>query len=223
MENFIMGKYRPKKHSSKIVQCRIRVLSPELQRIGIVWLEICSVFIKGQNVFIDYNERLEQHPGEDISCRTLLGRTPAAIPSGRYRAHIFINRRNGYMWYKYGVVSQSSFYEGRECGFPLSFISPLTLEEELWPHLGTTVSLNCTLSVLGSCNGSVTWQKDGKAAEHPYTGHDTVWNGLNSSVKFLSSILDVNLTTEEDYGRFTCQLHNASASFTLHKTGTDYN
>ncbi|KAG9475640.1 hypothetical protein GDO78_003835 [Eleutherodactylus coqui] len=42
-------------------------------------------------------------------------------------------------------------------------------------------------------------------------------NGLNSSVKFLSSILDVNLTTGDDYGKFTCQMQNVSASFNLHK------
>lgn len=107
---------------------------------------------------------------------------------------------------------------GSECGFPITLISPPTVEQELWPHLGTTESLNCTLQVPGSCNGNLTWLKDGKAAEHPYTGQDVVWNGLNSSVKFLSSVLDVNLTTEEDYGKFTCQLQNVSASFTLHKT-----
>ncbi|XP_044125753.1 single Ig IL-1-related receptor [Bufo gargarizans] len=107
---------------------------------------------------------------------------------------------------------------GAQCGFPLTLISPSTTDQELWPHLSTTVSLNCTLQVPGSCNGSVTWLKDGKAAEHPYTAQDIVWNGLNSSVKFLSSVLDVNLATEEDYGKFTCHLQNVSASFTLHKT-----
>lgn len=107
---------------------------------------------------------------------------------------------------------------GSECGFPITLISPPTVEQELWPHLGTTESLNCTLQVPGSCNGNLTWLKDGKAAEHPYIRQDVVWNGLNSSVKFLSSVLDVNLTTEEDYGKFTCQLQNVSASFTLHKT-----
>ncbi|XP_075693074.1 single Ig IL-1-related receptor [Rhinoderma darwinii] len=107
---------------------------------------------------------------------------------------------------------------GTECGFPLTFISPSTMEQELWPHFGTSVSLNCTLQVPGSCNGNVTWLKDGKAAEHLYTGQDIMWDGLNSSAKFLSSVFDVNLTTEEDYGKFTCQLQNVSASFTLHKT-----
>ncbi|XP_071974222.1 single Ig IL-1-related receptor isoform X2 [Engystomops pustulosus] len=48
---------------------------------------------------------------------------------------------------------------------------------------------------------------------------DNEWTGLLSSVKFISSVLDVNLTTEGDYGNFTCQLqNNVSASFMLHKT-----
>ncbi|XP_069821749.1 single Ig IL-1-related receptor [Dendropsophus ebraccatus] len=107
---------------------------------------------------------------------------------------------------------------GTECGLPLNLISPPTVEQELWLHLGSIVPLNCTLQVPGSCNGNVTWLKDGKAVEHLYTSQDSVWNGFNSSVKFLSSVLDVNLTTEDDYGKFTCQLQNVSASFTLHKS-----
>ncbi|XP_056384435.1 single Ig IL-1-related receptor isoform X3 [Hyla sarda] len=107
---------------------------------------------------------------------------------------------------------------GTECGLPINLISPPTAEQELWPHLGTTVSLNCTLQVPDSCSGSVTWLKNGEAAGHLYAGQDTVWNDVSSSVKFISSVLGVNLTTDEDYGKFTCQLQNVSASFTLHKT-----
>ncbi|KAM3918487.1 single Ig IL-1-related receptor [Leptodactylus fuscus] len=105
-----------------------------------------------------------------------------------------------------------------ECGFPITLLSPAEVEQELWPLLGTMVSLNCTMQVPGSCNDSITWQKDEKAALHLYTGQSIAWNGLNSSVKILTGVLDINLTTEDDYGRFTCHLQNVSAAFTLHKT-----
>uniref|UniRef100_A0A8C5R0X2 Single Ig and TIR domain containing n=1 Tax=Leptobrachium leishanense TaxID=445787 RepID=A0A8C5R0X2_9ANUR len=43
-------------------------------------------------------------------------------------------------------------------------------------------------------------------------------SGSNSSEKYLSSVLDVNVTGPEDYGTFICQLLNTTATFTLHRT-----
>ncbi|XP_063800803.1 single Ig IL-1-related receptor isoform X2 [Pseudophryne corroboree] len=105
-----------------------------------------------------------------------------------------------------------------DCGVLDTFISPPSVEQDLWPHLGSSLSLNCTLQLRDSCNGSFTWLKDGRAAQDLYRGQQSAWIGLNSSERFLSSILGVNLTTEEDFGRFTCQLQTFSASFTLHRT-----
>ncbi|XP_075043976.1 single Ig IL-1-related receptor [Mixophyes fleayi] len=105
-----------------------------------------------------------------------------------------------------------------ECGIRPTFISPPSVDQELWPHVGSSLSLNCTLQLGDSCNGNFTWLKDGKGKQDLYGEQQSVWNGLNSSERFLTSILDVNLTTEEDFGKFTCQFQTFSASFTLHKT-----
>ncbi|XP_040184383.1 single Ig IL-1-related receptor [Rana temporaria] len=104
-----------------------------------------------------------------------------------------------------------------ECGTLPVLIAPSSGEQELWPHLGSSVSLNCTLRFLDSCNANLTWLKNGNPAPEVYR-EQSFWNTLNSSERFLSSILNVNLTTEEDYGNFTCQLQTVYASFTLHKS-----
>lgn len=104
-----------------------------------------------------------------------------------------------------------------ECRTLPVLIAPSSGEQELWPHLGSSLSLNCTLRFIDSCNATLTWLKNGNPAPEVYR-EQSFWNSLNSSERFLTSILNVNLTTEEDYGNFTCQLQTVNASFTLHKS-----
>ncbi|MEE6520367.1 hypothetical protein FKM82_018218, partial [Ascaphus truei] len=95
-------------------------------------------------------------------------------------------------------------------------LSPPSAEQDLWPVLGSLLSLNCTLSLGDSCNGTLSWLKDGGTAQSVYHEQQSVWSGFNSSERVLSSILDVNVTTAEDYGKFTCLLQNITVTFTLH-------
>ncbi|XP_068116198.1 single Ig IL-1-related receptor [Hyperolius riggenbachi] len=104
------------------------------------------------------------------------------------------------------------------CGILPVLIAPSSNEQELWPQLGSNVLLNCTLQMADSCTGNLTWLKDAKSAADLYKEQQSFWNGLNSSTRFLTSILNVTLATGEDYGNFTCHLQTVSASFTLHKT-----
>ncbi|KAM9301710.1 single Ig IL-1-related receptor [Gastrophryne carolinensis] len=112
------------------------------------------------------------------------------------------------------VIVCRGFGHGSEC----VFIAPPSGVQELWPPMDSGVALNCTLQLTGSCTGKLTWLKDGRAAPDPYKEEHFSWNGFNSSERFLTSILNVNLTTQEDYGTFTCQMQADAASFTLHKT-----
>ncbi|XP_018418163.1 PREDICTED: single Ig IL-1-related receptor [Nanorana parkeri] len=105
-----------------------------------------------------------------------------------------------------------------ECGTLPVLIAPSSGEQDLWPHLGSILPLNCTLRLIDSCTANLTWLKDGNPAPEVYREQQSCWNGLNSSERFFTSILNVNLTTEEDYGNFTCQWQTVSASFTLHKS-----
>ncbi|XP_072277841.1 single Ig IL-1-related receptor [Pyxicephalus adspersus] len=104
------------------------------------------------------------------------------------------------------------------CGALPVLIAPSSGEQELWPHLGSSLFLNCTLRLIDSCNANLTWLKNKNPAPEVYREQQSFWNGLNSSERFLTSILNVNLTTEGDYGTFTCQMQSVMASFTLHKS-----
>ncbi|XP_053305316.1 single Ig IL-1-related receptor [Spea bombifrons] len=104
------------------------------------------------------------------------------------------------------------------CGVLPDILSPQPLQQELWPPPGSSLSLNCTFRLIDACNGNLTWLKDGTALEGLYSAQQSTWDGLNSSARFVSSILDINITNEKDYGIFTCQMLNATASYILHRT-----
>ncbi|XP_053576485.1 single Ig IL-1-related receptor [Bombina bombina] len=96
-------------------------------------------------------------------------------------------------------------------------VEPSSVDQDLWPTLGSSLSLNCTLRLRSGCNETLNWLKDGTIVPNEYREQQTSWSGLNTSEKFITSILDVNVTTAEDYGKFTCLLQNLTASFTLHR------
>eukprot|EP00079_Xenopus_tropicalis_P024680 XP_012817588.1 PREDICTED: single Ig IL-1-related receptor [Xenopus tropicalis] len=106
---------------------------------------------------------------------------------------------------------------GSACGGLHDFLSPSPLDQDLWPEKGSSLSLNCSLWVSGGCKGTLRWLKDGTAVQDLYREQHSAWEGFNSSKWFLSSILYVNVSSAEDYGKFTCEVENATASFTLHK------
>ncbi|KAM8939197.1 single Ig IL-1-related receptor [Pelodytes ibericus] len=102
------------------------------------------------------------------------------------------------------------------CGLLPDLLSPT--DQDIWPLLGTSLSLNCTFRLVNTCDANVTWLKDRTIVEDQYIQQVSIRDGLNSSEHFISSILDVNLTSSKDYGTFICQLLNTTASFTLHPT-----
>lgn len=44
--------------------------------------------------------------------------------------------------------------------------------------------------------------------------------GDNGTEKFMSSLLGVNVTSDEDYGVFACWVRNTTATFTLQRSGS---
>uniref|UniRef100_A0A8C3FZU7 Single Ig and TIR domain containing n=1 Tax=Chrysemys picta bellii TaxID=8478 RepID=A0A8C3FZU7_CHRPI len=52
----------------------------------------------------------------------------------------------------------------------------------------------------------------------PYTSEEKVWIGDNETETFMSNLLGVNLTSDEDYGVFACWIRNTTATFTLQRS-----
>ncbi|XP_049748959.1 single Ig IL-1-related receptor [Elephas maximus indicus] len=104
------------------------------------------------------------------------------------------------------------------------FISPAG-DQVLGPALGSVVTLNCTAWVVSGLHcplPSVQWLKDGLPLGNGsnYSFQEGFWVGANLSKVLVSRVLGVNLTTAEDYGVFTCSVHNiSSSSFMLWRAG----
>ncbi|RXM34537.1 Single Ig IL-1-related receptor [Acipenser ruthenus] len=116
------------------------------------------------------------------------------------------------------------------CTLPCSrapeFLSPAG-EQVLEPQLGDQLLLNCTVRVsydqrYNACDSIIQWLKDGQ--HFPRDSQDTSsgldWFNNDASEKFLSSLLQVNVTEYSDYGQYSCLVRNATAGFTLHRPGT---
>uniref|UniRef100_A0A8C5Z337 Single Ig and TIR domain containing n=1 Tax=Marmota marmota marmota TaxID=9994 RepID=A0A8C5Z337_MARMA len=111
-------------------------------------------------------------------------------------------------------------HAGRVCDRAPDFLSP-SEDQLLGPSLGSTVTLNCTAWVVPgpSCpQPSVQWLKDGLPLGNGKIGVSRV--KANFSEMLVSSILGVNLTSDEDYGAYTCSVQNvSSSSFILQRVG----
>ncbi|XP_078538847.1 single Ig IL-1-related receptor isoform X1 [Lissotriton helveticus] len=109
------------------------------------------------------------------------------------------------------------------CSVPPEFLSPHLGKQILDPKMGARLSLNCTARQQVSRQCALpTWQwlKEGLALDSgsPYTSLDNVWFNNDASERFLSSVLHMNITREEDFGTFTCVVQNSTATFTLNET-----
>ncbi|XP_043825709.1 single Ig IL-1-related receptor [Dromiciops gliroides] len=107
------------------------------------------------------------------------------------------------------------------CDVAPTILTPLK-DQVLVPALGSKVTLNCTFSVAFKphCPLAVQWLKDSQLlGNHSlYTVQEVFWGRANTSEGLVSSVLETNLTSVQDYGTFTCALQNFSASFTLQRT-----
>lgn len=110
------------------------------------------------------------------------------------------------------------------CDRAPTFLSP-SGNQVLGPALGSVVALNCTAWVVSGPHcplPSVQWLKDGQllANGSHYNHHEDSWVKANLSEVFVSSIMEVNLTSAENFGAFTCSVQNVSSfSFTLWRAG----
>ncbi|XP_077177367.1 single Ig IL-1-related receptor isoform X2 [Paroedura picta] len=82
---------------------------------------------------------------------------------------------------------------------------------------GSQLTLNCTVQLPFSqnCDLALHWMKDDKWLD----GDTTQWFNENATEIFISSTLDVNVTSDENYGVFACLVRNSTAVFNLQKSG----
>ncbi|KAM4666441.1 single Ig IL-1-related receptor [Amazona ochrocephala] len=103
------------------------------------------------------------------------------------------------------------------CSVPPEVLVPTT-NQTLELALGTRVALNCTVRWAGTghCLHSPAWSKDGQWLGSGGS-QDTAWFAPNASEQLLSSVLQLNLTHDTDFGVFACWISNATATFTLRR------
>ncbi|NXX48703.1 SIGIR protein, partial [Tricholaema leucomelas] len=103
------------------------------------------------------------------------------------------------------------------CSVPPKILVPAT-NETLDLALGSQVELNCTVhwAAAERCQPVPAWTKDGQWLGNE-SSQDTTWLAQNTSERLLSSILQLNLTHDADFGVFACWVSNATATFTLQR------
>ncbi|XP_048402033.1 single Ig IL-1-related receptor [Stegostoma tigrinum] len=112
------------------------------------------------------------------------------------------------------------------CDIAPTFLSPSGNQTYNLP-IGSWMMLNCTVKLLYDqkfnwCDPYIEWSKDGHVIMNSskYTCTEETRFNHNASGKFLSSLLNVSMIDEGDYGIFICLIRKGSATFTLQR---DYN
>ncbi|XP_074854048.1 single Ig IL-1-related receptor isoform X2 [Carettochelys insculpta] len=105
------------------------------------------------------------------------------------------------------------------CSRPPEVLLPSS-NQTLEPALGSQITLNCTVRLPfdQQCIPALHWMKDGLLfgnESSQYTSELQTWLSDNETEAFMSSILRVNLTSDEEYGVFACLVRNTTATFTL--------
>ncbi|XP_024069085.2 single Ig IL-1-related receptor [Terrapene carolina triunguis] len=108
------------------------------------------------------------------------------------------------------------------CSVPPEVLFPSS-NQTLEPALGSQITLNCTVRLPSQqyCNPVLRWMKDGHwlgDESSPYASEEKVWISDNETETFMSNLLGVNLTSDEDYGVFACWIRNTTATFTLQRS-----
>ncbi|NXL52022.1 SIGIR protein, partial [Podilymbus podiceps] len=101
------------------------------------------------------------------------------------------------------------------CSVPPEILFPPT--NKTWELvLGSQIALNCTVrwAATEPCEPVAAWTKDGLWLGSE-SSQDTAWFAQNASERLLTSILQLNLTHDADFGVYACWLSNATATFTL--------
>ncbi|XP_064309228.1 single Ig IL-1-related receptor isoform X1 [Phalacrocorax carbo] len=103
------------------------------------------------------------------------------------------------------------------CRVSPEILVPAT-NETLELALGSRIELNCTVhwAAAERCEPTPAWTKDGQWLGSE-SSQDTTWVAQNASEWLLTSILQLNLTHDADFGVFACWVSNATATFTLRR------
>ncbi|XP_040465351.1 single Ig IL-1-related receptor isoform X1 [Falco naumanni] len=103
------------------------------------------------------------------------------------------------------------------CSVPPEILIPAA-NETLELTLGSRITLNCTVrwAATEHCEPVPAWTKDGQRLGTE-SSQDTAWFTQNASERLLTSILQLNLTHNDDFGVFACWISNATATFTLQR------
>ncbi|NWI25927.1 SIGIR protein, partial [Sula dactylatra] len=103
------------------------------------------------------------------------------------------------------------------CAVSPEILVPAT-NETLELALGSRIVLNCTVrwAAAERCEPIPAWTKDGQWLSNE-SSQDTTWFAQNASEQLLTSILQLNLTHDADFGVFACWVSNATATFTLRR------
>lgn len=122
------------------------------------------------------------------------------------------------------LVTCFSFFpvnaEGSSCTKAPEF-KPSGQPSQLREMLGSTALLNCTALVSwdsedGQCDAPLSWSKDGSLLSnhslHPQ--NLSIWR-FSATQKIVSSVLEVSLREEADFGIYTCSVRNASTDINL--------
>ncbi|KFP80808.1 Single Ig IL-1-related receptor, partial [Acanthisitta chloris] len=101
------------------------------------------------------------------------------------------------------------------CSVPPEILVPAA-NETLDLTLGSQVELNCTVRWVGAehCQPVPAWSKDGQWLGRG-SSQNTAWFAQNTSEQLLASVLQLNLTHDDDFGVFACWFSNTTATFTL--------
>ncbi|XP_053141889.1 single Ig IL-1-related receptor isoform X2 [Hemicordylus capensis] len=135
---------------------------------------------------------------------------PNANDAGNYTCTLYLNDQRNSSFTVQLVMADL-------CSVLPKFIYPsgnLTLEHAL----GSQLTLNCTVQLPKYCDFAFHWMKDGQWLDNKTHSASTHWSNDNETEIFVSHTLDVNVTTNEDYGVYACLVRNSTAVFTLQKS-----
>ncbi|KAL0968814.1 hypothetical protein UPYG_G00272230 [Umbra pygmaea] len=111
------------------------------------------------------------------------------------------------------------------CNTAPEFLQPAGGQSDVWDSLGSSVDLNCTALLawdltehLCQHNYTLLWSKDGNPLNFSlYTQNTTTWSA-GPSQQIVSSVLQIQLRKQDDFGLYSCRVGNSSIDYILHNT-----
>ncbi|XP_063052183.1 single Ig IL-1-related receptor [Engraulis encrasicolus] len=103
------------------------------------------------------------------------------------------------------------------CSEPPTFLP--SASSDIWGTQDSVVALNCTalLAAGPNCNATLQWLKGGAPLNTTCYPENTTQSKYGNRTQ-VSSVLQVRLAGQEDFGLYSCLVNNASLTFSLHRT-----